>query len=96
MHCSVLRPDAFDDGAKQVRFLYKLVEQTFPLDQLSWAIEFGNLSVIEYHNTVRIKNGVDAMSNGDDGSVLEHVAAQCHLEHGVRFNVNGGLDDKCQ
>lgn len=96
MHCSVLRPNALDDGAKQICFLYKLVEQTFPLNQLEWAIEFGNFSVVEYHDTVRIENGVDAMRNRDDGSVLEHVAAQRHLEHSVRFNVNSGLDDKCQ
>ena len=32
MHGSVLRPDALDDGAKQIRFLHKLVEQPFPFD----------------------------------------------------------------
>jgi hypothetical protein len=93
MRCSVLRPDALDNGTKQIRFFYKLVEQTFPLDQLGWGIEFGDLSVVEHHDAVRIEDGIDAMSNGDDGSVLEYVAAQCHLEHGVRFNVNGSLDD---
>jgi hypothetical protein len=93
VRCSVLRPDALNDGAKQIRFPHKLVEQPSPLDQLRRCIEFGNLAVIKYHDPVGIEDGVDAMSNGDNGSVLEHVAAQCHLEHGVRFNVNGGLED---
>jgi hypothetical protein len=73
--CFVLRPAALGDGAKQIRFLYKLVEQTFPLDQLGWGIEFGNLSVIENYDAIGIEDGVDAMSNRDDSSVLEHVAA---------------------
>jgi hypothetical protein len=79
VHGSVLQPNALDDGAKQIRFPHKLVEQTFPLDQLGWRIEFGNFSVVEHHYAVRIQDGVDAVSNGDNGSVLEHVAAQCHL-----------------
>jgi len=79
MHCSVLQAATLGDGAKQTRLLYKLVEQTFLIDQLGRAVEFGNLTVIEHYDAIRIEDGVDAMSDGDDGSVLEHVAAQSCL-----------------
>jgi hypothetical protein len=73
MHSPVLRPGALD-GAQQVRFPHKFVEQTSSSDQFCRSIEFRDFPMIKYDYAIGVQDGVNAVRDGDDGSVFEHVA----------------------
>lgn len=88
MHRKLL---AFNNRIKQTCFLDEFVEQSLSTHKGGWCVEFCHPTMVEHHDTIGIEDGVDPMSNSDDGAILERVAAQRALQQSVRLNVNGSL-----
>lgn len=71
MHLVLVRDRPIIEPVQQSSFAYKLVEQAALPYQLLWSVEFCHLPLLENDNSVRVQDRVDAMGDGDDGSVLE-------------------------
>lgn len=76
------------DTVQQSGFLDQLIEQTLPAHKRCRCVKFSNVSMIEDDDAVRIHDSIDPVRDGDDGSILEHVAAQCSLQHLVSLDVD--------
>lgn len=79
------------ERGQEIGLLDEVVEQSFPFDQLGRRVKFGHSALVQYDDLVRVQNGIDAMRYGNDGLVLEHVATQRCLQHGVRLHIYSGL-----
>ena len=79
------------DTAQQIRFFNQIIKQSFPAHQLGGRVELSYSPPIQYDNTIRIKNCVDAVSDGDDGFVFKHAGAQSSLEHSIGFYIDCSL-----
>lgn len=80
-----------DHAVDKSSFFDQFVEQPLSSNELRWSIEFGNLTTIEDHDAIGIKDSIDAMRNGDDGSLLEDITTQCRLKHGIRLDIHSSL-----
>lgn len=47
--------------------------------------------MVEHDDAIGIENGVDPMSDRNDGTILEHTTSQRCLQESIRLDVNGGL-----
>ena len=69
-------------------FTHQLVEQAPPVDEGSRGVKFGHSALLENDNPIRIEDSVDPMSDRDDGTIIEDVAAKCCLQQGVCLDVD--------
>ena len=51
--------------------LIQPLEGTLPAQQILWRITFDNPASVQYHNLIKIQDCVKAMSNSQNGAVLE-------------------------
>ena len=59
------------EAFQQTRFANKFVKKTFGSDKRGGGIEFGNGTAVEDYDAVRIEDGIDSVSDGDDCAVAE-------------------------
>ena len=63
-------------GALQkTSFLRQFVKLSFLLHKRVGSIEFSDPPVVKYHYSIRIKNGIDSVRNGDDSPMSKNVAS---------------------
>lgn len=78
-------------GTKETCFFDQLVEQTLAADEFGRSVELSNRAVIQYDDAVTVQDCVDAVRDRNDRPILEHIAAQCRLQHRIRFDIDSGL-----
>jgi hypothetical protein len=76
---------------QEICLLDKIVEFAPLPDKFGWSIKFRYRTTIQNHYAIGVNDGVDSVCNSDDSAILEDAAAQCLLEKGIGFDINGGL-----
>lgn len=84
---------ALFNAVEEVGFLDQLVEEALLLHQFGGCIELSHCAPVQHNDAVAVKNCVDAVRNGDDGLVLEHVGPQGGLQQCIGLYINGSLQN---
>lgn len=77
---------------EQTGLFGKLIEFAATLDQLRRRIKLSHSPLVQNDDPVRVNDGVDAVRNGNNGSIREDAAAQGPLQQCIRFHVHCGLE----
>jgi len=86
LHAST--PVSLLNAVQQSGLLDQLIEQPLLVHKSCRCVKFCNVSMIEDDDTVRVHDSVDPVRDCDDGSIFEHVAAQCRLQHSISLDVD--------